>query len=166
MALDLDAFAVLGVIAENRALFADIQKDAGAAARACVVKKLKAKATDVPTLRALYAALGAESFSLVVDGLKDAELKTLIGKLDKYHPETKTKNFTLHRRQLRALAEGAAEPLAKPVKVRAVRSKAVKVAKGNKGREQPVQEEALPREAGSFLTSEAMAAVRERKRKR
>lgn len=116
MALDLDAFAVLRAIGAHAALFGDAKADAAKAARALVVKQIKAKATGLAALRALRKALGEETFALVVDGLKDAELKTLVARVDKENAEAKTASPAWRRRHLVALVSGAAEPAVKAPK--------------------------------------------------
>lgn len=116
MALDLNAFAVLRIVGEHASLFPDVRKEAGNAARALIVKQIKAKGTDLAALRALRHALGSENFGLVVDGMKDTELKTVASRLDKHNPDLKTANPAGRRRHLLALADGGAEPATKPEK--------------------------------------------------
>lgn len=118
MALDLDAFAVLRAIGAHAALFGDTKADAAKAARALIVKQIKAKNTDLAALRALRKALGDETFALVVDGLKDAELKTLVARFDKENPEVKTANPAWRRRHLLALVTGDVEPVPKTAKLK------------------------------------------------
>jgi hypothetical protein len=74
-------------------------------------------------------------------------VKTIVGKLDKHHPELKTSNAIGRRQQLRALADGSVAPAAKikrPIKP--------EITKGAKA----------PPEEPERLSSAAMAAVRKR----
>jgi hypothetical protein len=139
MALDLDAFAVLRAIGAHAALFTDVKADAGKAARALIVKQIKAKDTNLATLKSLRKALGEENLALVVDGMKDAELKTLTARLDKDNPEVKTANPAWRRRHLMALVNGAAEPAPKAAKAPKVAKepKSGKKKNGNKPNKEP-----------------------------
>jgi hypothetical protein len=145
MAIDLDGFDVLGAIARSPSAFHDVRADVGKYARALVVGQLK-KRPELDAVRAVNDALGKSAFSLVVDGMKDAEVKTLLGKLDKNHPELKGATSEWRRDHLRRLATGAADPTAKAAPVAKSKERAGKRAKDPRG----------------FLTSEAMAAVRKR----
>jgi len=148
MALDLDAFAVLSAIGSHAKLFDPIRTDASKAARALVVKRIKGKDASLATVRNIRDALGPENFALVVDGLKDAELKTLAAKLDKENAELKEANAALRRRHILALAAGDAEPLPKQPKPK----KAAKAAPRKKqGAKEP-----------EFLADESAGAVRKR----
>lgn len=150
MALDLDAFAVFRAIGTHAAQFNDVKADAAKAARALITKQIKAKGTNIAVMRALRKALGEESFALVVDGLKDAELKTLTVRFDKENPEIKTANPAWRRRHLMALVDGSAEPAAKAPK--AAKAKAPPKAKsGKKGAKEP-----------EFLFDESAGVVRKR----
>ncbi len=149
MALDLDAFAVLRTIGEQAALFANVRAEASKLARALIVKKLKSKDADLKAVRDLRRALGDETFGLIIDGMKDAEVKSLSAKLDKHHPELKTANAAWRRRHLSALGSGAEEPAAKPVKAK-------KVAGGKGVRARKADKEPL------FLDDDSAGAVRKR----
>jgi hypothetical protein len=147
MALEINGFAVLRSIAAHTAIFSEISADVNKAARALILKKLKSMKEGVKTVRDVRKALSDEAFGFVVDGMTDAEVRTIIGKLDKHHPELKTSNAAWRRQQLRALADGSAEPtvkIKKPAKP-----------KSNK------RSKAAPEEP-ERLSSAAMAAVRKR----
>lgn len=53
-------------------------------------------------------------FNLILDGIPDAQVKTIVGKLDKHHSELKTSNAPWRREHLRALVTGSTEPAVKP----------------------------------------------------
>jgi len=147
MALDLDAFAVLRAIGAQEALFDVVRTDAAKSARTLVVKLIKSKGTDLATARALYGALGHESFALIVDGLKDAELKSLTTRFDKENIELKGANGALRRRHLLALATGSVQPAPKA-------PKAPKTAKA------PARKKVA--KTPEFLFDESAGAVRKR----
>jgi hypothetical protein len=50
---------------------------------------LKAKSVGLDGLREIRRALGENQFGLVVEGLKDAEVKSVVTRLDKHHPDLK-----------------------------------------------------------------------------
>ncbi|MBK3400675.1 MULTISPECIES: hypothetical protein [Methylobacterium] len=126
MALEIDGLAVLCAIAEAPEAFPAIRSDVTKAAHALVTKQLKARSLDLPGLRAVREALGPQPLALIVDGLKDAEVKALATRLDKHHPELKDGPAVLHRRHLMALAgtlAPVAAPAAKPKPVNATARK-------------------------------------------
>ncbi|WP_298957576.1 hypothetical protein [uncultured Methylobacterium sp.] len=113
MALEIDGLAVLCAIAESPEAFPAIRSEVTKAARALVVTQLKAKTLTVEGLRKVEAALGPQPLALVLDGMKDAEVKSLVTRLDKHHPELKAATPLEHRRRLRELA-GGTDPVGKP----------------------------------------------------
>ncbi|GJD64235.1 hypothetical protein [Methylobacterium frigidaeris] len=113
MALEIDGLAVLCAIAETPEAFPAIRSDVTKAAHALVTKQLKAKTLDLPGLRAVRSALGPQPLALIVDGLKDAEAKALVIRLDKHHPDLKDGPAVAHRRHLMALAADL-DPVAAP----------------------------------------------------
>lgn len=104
MALEIDGLAVLCAIAEAPEAFPAIRSDVTKAAHALVTKQLKAKTLDLAGLRAVRNALGPQPLALIVDGLKDAEIKALVTRLDKHHPDLRDGPSVAHRRHLMALA--------------------------------------------------------------
>ncbi|TNC15156.1 hypothetical protein FF100_06240 [Methylobacterium terricola] len=113
MALEIDGLAVLCAIAEAPEAFPAIRSDVTKAAHALVTKQLKAKTLDLAGLRAVRNALGPQPLALIVDGLKDAEVKALATRLDKHHPDLKDGPAVAHRRHLMALAADR-DPVAPP----------------------------------------------------
>jgi hypothetical protein len=113
---ELDGFAVLRAIGENPDAFSGIDGVVAKTARDLVVKRLKAKALAVNDARAVREAVGHDMFDRVVDGMSAANLKSIVGKLDKHHPEMKGSSAQWQRRHLQTLLEGAAEPAQKPAK--------------------------------------------------
>lgn len=117
MALDVDGYSVLGAIAAVPEVFPDIRADIAKTARTLVTKQLKAKSLPLARLRLIRRALGAETFALIVDGMTDAEAKSLVGRFDKHHPELKTASADWYRRRLGGLAD-TEEPAEKPKAVK------------------------------------------------
>ncbi|GJD96676.1 hypothetical protein [Methylobacterium iners] len=112
MALDVDGYAVFQAITARPDVFPDIRAEVARTGRALVVKQLKAKSLGLPGLRRIRDTLGAERFALILDGLTEAEARSLVTRLDKHHPDLKTAPADWPRRHLAALATDA-EPAAK-----------------------------------------------------
>jgi hypothetical protein len=110
VSLDIDGFAVFAAIGANRDLFRDLASEIDKAARALVVKQLKRKQLDLPGLRALRKALGAETLALILDALGESDISAVLAKCDKHNAETKTANDGWRRSHLNALAAGETEP--------------------------------------------------------
>ena len=108
MALDVDGYAVLQAMASAPEAFPDIRTEIPKAARALVVKQLKARSLRVASLRLIREVLGSESFALIADGMSEAEVKGLVTRLDPHHPSLKTATPGWHRHRLTALAAGDA----------------------------------------------------------
>jgi len=123
MPIVLDGFEVFQQVGKHADVFAPIRADVDKQARALVVKCLKAKAVDLEALRDIRKALGNDHFGLVIDGLKDAELKTMLTRLDKHHPELKQGSASWRRDHLSALVGGSATPHAAPAKVKKAATK-------------------------------------------
>jgi hypothetical protein len=121
MPLSLDGMAVLGKIAANSRVFAEVKPDAAKQGRALVVKQLKAKAGDRESLRAVKRALGPRIFDAILDGLSDADIRSLLHKLDRYCPDMKGSNAGWRREHLRDLATGKARPTPAPAPTQAKR---------------------------------------------
>jgi len=113
MKIDIDGFAVLRSIAAHHRIFADVTPEAAKAARTLVLKQLKAKTADLKCLREIRKAVGTDSFELIADGMTDTEVKSIISKLDKNHPELKQSDAQWRRHHMRALADGSIEPAEK-----------------------------------------------------
>ncbi|CAO4178079.1 hypothetical protein [Methylorubrum populi] len=108
MALDVDGYAVMQAIASAPEAFPDLRAEVPRAARALVVKQLKARSLRVASLRLIREVLGTESFALIADGMSEAEVKSLVTRLDPHHPSLKTATPGWHRHRLAALAAGEA----------------------------------------------------------
>jgi hypothetical protein len=118
MALVVDGFKVLRKLSKQPELFAAVSLDATKAAQSLVEKQLKAKSTDSKALAKIYSALGSENFGLVIEGMKDSAVKSLVARLDKHNPQIKAADANWRRRHAIALASGSTEPLPKPERVK------------------------------------------------
>lgn len=161
MALKLDGLSVLRAMLAAPEAFPAVQADLAKAAGTLAVKQLKAPKLDVGALRAVRGAFGPDSFALVVESLKDTELKTIVGRLDKHDPAMKTASGVERRRRLLALAEGEA-PAEKPKKTPATKAAPKKPASPKAPR--AAESRPAPASAGA-LDSAAMAAVPPRRRR-
>jgi hypothetical protein len=146
MSIALDGFEVLRRLGKHADVFAAVRADVDKAARALVVKCLKAKSTGINELHQIYKALGPDQFGLVLENLKDAEMKTILTRLDKHHPELKAATSAWRRQHLKALAEGSSDPSSPPPKA------AKKAAAGKKAKSKSEPER---------LQSEVMDVFRE-----
>ncbi len=126
MSIALDGFEVLRQVGKHPSIFAPIRLDVDKQARALVVKCLKAKSVGLDLVRDIHKALGEEQFRLLVEGLKDAEAKSVVTRLDKHHPDVKGGTAMWRRQHLNALADGSSEPLAPPAKVKKAVAKKTK----------------------------------------
>lgn len=141
MSIALDGFKVLKRLGDAPEAFASVRVDVDKSARALVVKCLKAKSTSLQTARAIHTALHDKQFELLVDGLKPAEIKSLLTQLDKHHPGLKTMSAPDQRRHLLALTRGEAEASLPPTKAaKASKTKAPKTAKAAKSAKPKAEE--------------------------
>jgi hypothetical protein len=126
MSIALDGFEVFRQVGKHAEAFAPIRADVDKQARALVIKCLKAKSVGVDALRDIREALGQEQFGLVLEGLKDTEVKSILTRLDKHHPDMKEGSTGWRRQHLNALADGSSTPHAPPVKTKKAASKKAK----------------------------------------
>jgi hypothetical protein len=133
MAIDIDGFGLLRDIGANATVFAGLDKDVAKAARMLVVKHIKDNSSSLTVLRHVKNAIGPTAFALIMDGMSEAQIKSIVAKLDKYHPELKTATPDWRRRHLFSLAEATMEPFAKPTS--APRLKKTKLAAPSDGAE-------------------------------
>lgn len=110
-----DGYTLLGTIAGAPDVFPDVRAEAAKAARALIVKQLKAKTLPLSGLRRVHDSIGETTFKHVVGEMKDAEVKSLVARLDKDNAAMKAADGGERVRRLLALAAGA-EPAAKAAK--------------------------------------------------
>jgi hypothetical protein len=110
MALDIDGFATLRSVAGLPSIFRNATSEVAKFARTLVIKQIRNKTTDLKTLREVARALGANTFSLIVEGMLDAQIKTLVTRIDRNHPQLKGANPRWRRQHLITLANGSVEP--------------------------------------------------------
>ena len=123
MSIALDGFKVLRRLGENAEAFTTIRADVDKAARALIVKSIKAKSAGIDALHAVHKALGDKQFELIVEGLKDAEVKSILTRIDKHHPDLKTQSVHERRRHLFALTSGELDPAMPVAKAKASKAK-------------------------------------------
>jgi 16S rRNA G1207 methylase RsmC len=116
MALEFDGFDAWRAIAESPETFASLRAEAAKSARTALTKFAKAKATGLAELRRARKAVGKDQFRLLVDGMKDAEVKALVARLDRHHPEQKGAEPAWRRQHFLLLVKGDVEPTEKPKK--------------------------------------------------
>lgn len=123
MVLDVDGFAVLRTIGVHPHFFKAVVADAAKAARTLVVKQIAHKNTGLKTVRDIRGAIGPEAFRLIMDGLTEAQIKSLAARLDKHIAKAKVADGAA-RGHVLALAEGSVQPaeqpegVAKPVRMK------------------------------------------------
>lgn len=113
MAIDIDGYAVLGAIARKPDSFPAIKNEVSKVARTLVVKQLKEKSTAVGVIRSICSAIDAEAFDLILDLMTDAEIKSLINKVDKLNTEAKSESPQWQRKHVSELAQSHVEPAVK-----------------------------------------------------
>jgi hypothetical protein len=118
MSIALDGFEVFRQVGKHAEVFAPIRTEVDKQARALVVKCLKAKSVGLDAFRGIREALGQEQFGLLLEGLKDTEVKSVLTRLDKHHPDMKEGNTGWRRQHLMALADGSSTPHAPPAKAK------------------------------------------------
>jgi hypothetical protein len=114
--LELDGFAVLREIGDHPEAFGGMGAVIAKTARELVVKRLKLKSLTVEEARAVRDAVGPDVFGSIIAGLNAANLKSVVARLDKHHPELKASTSEWQRQHLTALLDGIAEPLQKSAK--------------------------------------------------
>ncbi|WP_407529308.1 hypothetical protein [Methylobacterium oryzisoli] len=113
MAAEVDGLAILCAITETPQAFPAIRRELNKAAQLLVTKQIKARDLTLDDLRHVRAALGPQPFALVLDGMKDSEIRNLARRLDRHDPGLGTATPADHRRRLLALAAGA-DPVPAP----------------------------------------------------
>jgi hypothetical protein len=120
--LEVDGFAVLHSIGSHRGIFAALARDIARTARMLVIRQIAHKETGLETVRGIHAAVGPEAFRLIVDGMSNAQIKSLTLKIDRYAPQARAEDGAA-RRHILALADGSAQPSEKqPGATRAARA--------------------------------------------
>jgi hypothetical protein len=113
MALEVDGFSILRTIGVHPHIFKAIAKDAAKAARTLVTKQIAHRNTGLKTVRDIRAAVGPEAFSLIMDGMTPAQIKSLVTRLDKHGAPDKLAEG-VERQHVLALADGSAQPTEPP----------------------------------------------------
>jgi hypothetical protein len=101
---------VLERIGAHPDAFSGIKAAVTKSAHDLVVKQLKTKTTTLQDMRSVRDALGINQFDLILDGMNEPTVKSILSRLDKHHPNLKSADARWRRVQLRTLCEGGAEP--------------------------------------------------------
>jgi hypothetical protein len=107
--LEVDGFAVLRNIGSHPDIFAALARDIARTARMLVIKQIAHKDTGLETVRSIHAAVGPEAFRLIMDGMSDAQIKSLALRVDRHAPQARAEDGAA-RRHLLALVEGSVQP--------------------------------------------------------
>jgi hypothetical protein len=113
MPLEVDGFSILRTIGVHPHIFKAIAADAAKAARTLVTRQIAHKNTGLKTVRDIRAAVGPETFGLIMDGMTPAQIKSLVTKLDKHGAPDKLADRG-GRPHVMALADGTAQPAEPP----------------------------------------------------
>jgi hypothetical protein len=112
----IDGFSLLIAVGQHRELFFSLAVEARKAALAMSKKFLKGKGIGLVELKSFHGAVGAETFALILEDLKEAELRALIKKIDKYYPNLLGDKAVELRSHLKALSSSRADLSPKPAR--------------------------------------------------
>ncbi|UDL93252.1 hypothetical protein LGH83_11625 [Lichenihabitans sp. PAMC28606] len=115
MPVEIDGFAVLGAIARAPQAFGSVKGEVIKTAKALIGKQLKDKSVTCDSLVFIAQAVDHEAFDLIIDTMTDAELKSLLAKVDKNNIDVKAAAPADQRRHLIALAWQKIAPASKAV---------------------------------------------------
>ena len=110
MPMMLDGADIIRRIIDHPHIF-PLASEINEIAQKLVLKRLKATKISLDEVRAVCSTLGEQHFKLIADNMSGAELKSLIGKIDKSNSEVKSGQEALQRAVLIELATGRVEPL-------------------------------------------------------
>jgi hypothetical protein len=113
MALEVDGFAILRTVGVHPHVFKAIVADTAKAARSLVARQIAHRNTGLKTVRDIRGLVGPEAFSLIMDSMSDAQIRSLMAKLDRHAAAAKIADGTA-RRHVLALADGSVQPAAEP----------------------------------------------------
>lgn len=115
-------FAVLRGIGSHPDQFRSLESAVAKAASDLVLKRLKLKSMTVDDVRAVRDAIGEGNFDEFVQAISAANIKSILGKLDKHHSELKTAGDGWRRQRLLDLASGGTDPAQKTAKAKKAKS--------------------------------------------
>jgi hypothetical protein len=113
MALEVDGFAILRTVGVHPHVFKAIVADTAKAARSLVARQIAHRNTGLKTVRDIRGLVGPEAFSLIMDSMSDAQIRSLMAKLDRHAAPAKIAEGT-ERRHILALADGSVQPAPQP----------------------------------------------------
>lgn len=115
MALALNGLEIVRSVVENPTVFTDVREQVQKAALAIVTAQFKSKMLDLDKVRAMRAAIGPETFTMLMEHLPDNVLAASTKKIDPHNPDQRGAPGNWHRKTIDALASGQA-PTEKPGK--------------------------------------------------
>lgn len=122
MALDIDGRATLTAICQAPQAFPGLDEELSRLARTLLEKQLKQRGLTLPQLQQMFTAVGEPAMAQVIEGLSEAALGSLLGKLDKHGADYKQTAALALRQHLLGLSSGRLLPT--PAVKKPVRSKA------------------------------------------
>jgi len=113
MPLELDGAEVLRRVLASPEVFPLSRQEVNRMAQQVVVKQLRHRETSVEALRRIVDTLGGEAFRLVIDAMREPEVRSVTLRLDPLNTAARGADPAWLRGHLLQLAEGDAEPLEK-----------------------------------------------------
>jgi hypothetical protein len=120
--LEVDGFAILHSIGARPDIFAALKRDIARTARTLVIRQIVHKNTGLEAVRDIHAAVGPEAFRLIMDGMSDAQIKSVALRLDRHAPQARAEDGSA-RQHVLALSEGTMQPSEKQGAARMTRPK-------------------------------------------
>ncbi|MEO1192867.1 MAG: hypothetical protein AAFY02_13985 [Pseudomonadota bacterium] len=137
MPLELNGAQVLQTVLDKPHAFPVIHGELSRLAQSLMMKQLRQRSLGIEGLRAVETALGRETMLLVIDAMSDAEVKSLVVRMDPHYEGLRDADPAWQRGHLLQLSEGERDPQPKG------------------GAPEPVPEPGARR----TMTSRAMAAI-------
>jgi hypothetical protein len=116
MTVALNGFEIVRAVGDNPSIFADARDQVQKAALAIVGAQLKCKTLDLPKVGEVRKALGAATFTLVLEHLSEKPLAAITKKIDQHCSEQKGAASSWQRKHIDALASGHIAPADKPAR--------------------------------------------------
>ena len=110
MPIDVDGASILATIAREPQLFAVVRDQASVIARNLVSKQLKDKSTHYDVLRMIAQSIGHRDFAVILDNMSDAEIKSVLKRVDGSNVSPMTDAAQWRRARLLALGTGLETP--------------------------------------------------------
>jgi hypothetical protein len=116
MTVALNGFEIVRAVGDNPSVFAHAREQVQKAALSIVGAQLKCKMLDLPKVGEVRKALGAATFTLLLEHLSEKPLAAITRKIDPHCSDQNGAASTWHRNHIDALASGRIVPAEKPVR--------------------------------------------------